>query len=98
MKHKTVDGKTEYLVRWERKDIPDSWVLGEHFDGGSMADDYIRKHRIVAAEGEHTIATTDPEIVDSEGTGYQTRVATDLALNQDQLDLISCILLLTFRT
>ncbi len=43
-------------------------------------------------------ATTDPEIVDSEGTGYQTRVATDLALNQDQLDLISCILLLTFRT
>ncbi len=34
LKHRDVDRKREYYVSWENKEVPNSWILGELFDGG----------------------------------------------------------------
>jgi hypothetical protein len=53
-----LEDKTEYLVRWEGKEIPDSWVLSEHFDGGSMVDNYVRKHKLIPNQVVEDTTTT----------------------------------------
>ena len=75
LSHRLIDDKTEYLVRWEKESIMDSWVLAEHFDGGSMVDDYIRKHKVyidqshaessIGQSAQDTIAAADQSHAES---------------------------------
>jgi hypothetical protein len=58
LSHRMLEDKTEYLVRWEGKEIPDSWVLSEYFDGGSMVDNYVRKHKLIPSQVVEDTTTT----------------------------------------